>query len=60
MKGGAYERSQRYGYRFKYIGRFGHADVNSLLVTSNISVKSTKYEESIGLLEIWREKNQTI
>lgn len=52
MKGGAYERRQRYGYRFKYVGRFGHADVNSLMVTSNISVKSTKCEESTELLEI--------
>lgn len=52
MKGGAYERRQRYGYSFKYIGRFGHADINSLMVTSNISVKSIKCEESTGLLEI--------
>ena len=60
MKGEAYERRQRYGYRFKYIGRFGHADVNLLMAISVISVKSTECEESTGLLEIWGEKNQTI
>ena len=52
MKGEAYERRQRYGYRFKYIGRFGHADVNLLMAISVISVKSTECEESTGLLEI--------